>query len=159
MRKTELVFGAVVAVKGNEALRLKVNGITKKKIQYINSKKQPEYLRHSELVPVQLNDRMLEDLGFKKRSLKYGNNGSVVVNDFILYLFDKKDENIFYKITTQFDDELGINKYRAIHIDDNRSENVGFGYVRDVHELQALILSTTKMCLNTEKLFKDVEMD
>ena len=159
MRKTELMLGSVVAVRGNEALRLKINGITKKKIQYINNKNQPEYLRHSQLVPIHLDDFILGQLGFKKRVLTMGYNR--VINDYMLILFDKKDENIFYKITAQMDSELGIDKCRAIHIDNERSESVGFGYVRDVHELQSLIQSTTKMFLSADNLIEkeNVEVD
>lgn len=156
MRRSELICGAVVAEKGNEANRIRVNGITPKKIQYINEKRQPEYLRHSQLVPVELNDFILGQLGFEKRQ---GTFGGIVKNDFILVLVDKKDENEFFTITAEPDEELGWGKCRAIHIDDARYATAGFGYVRNVHELQSLIFSTVKMHLNTEKLFENVEMD
>ena len=36
MKRTELMSGAIVSIKGNEAKRIRVTGITKKKIQYID---------------------------------------------------------------------------------------------------------------------------
>jgi hypothetical protein len=59
------------------------------------------------------------------------------------------------------DNELGMDKCRAIHIDNERSESVGFGYVRDVHELQSFIQSTTKMFLSADNLIEkeNVEVD
>lgn len=151
MKRSELICGSVVAEKGNEANRIKVNGITPRKIQYIDESKQPKYLRHSQLVPIELNDFILGQLGFEKRQ---GTFGKVVRNDFVLVLVNKKDENEFYTITAEPDEELGWGKCRAIHIDDARYSSVGFGYVCNVHELQSLIFSTIKMHLNTEKLFE-----
>ncbi len=156
MRRSELICGAVVAEKGNEAKRIRVNGITPRKIQYIDESKQPRYLRHSQLVPIELNDFILGQLGFEKRQGTFGNT---VKNDFILVLVDKKNENEFFTITAEPDEDLGWGKCRAIHIDDARYSTAGFGYVRNVHELQCLIFSTIKMHLNTEKLFENVEMD
>lgn len=157
MKKSELIYGSVVAVKGNEAKRVKVNGITPKKIQYINENRQPEYLRHSQLVPIALNNFILKQLGFEERNVKFGN--SMSRNDLVLVLVNSKDDNDFYTITIERDEEVCVNNYRAVHIDDNHYSSVGFGYVRDVHELQGLIFSTIKMHLYTEKLFENVELD
>lgn len=152
MKKSELIYGAIVAVKGNEANRLKVNAITPKKIQYVNEKRQPEYYRYSQLVPVALNDFILKQLGFEERNVRFGKTLSR--EDLVLVLVNKKDENDFYTITVEKDSEVGVNNYRAVHIDDNHYSSVGFGYARDVHELQGLIFSTIKMHLNTEKLLE-----
>lgn len=149
MKRTELMLGAIVSIRGDEAKRLRVTGLTKKKIQYIENK-QPKYLRYSQLLPILLNEDMLRNLGFEKRQMTFGRN---IVTDWILEIHSKNDPKEFFIITAQTDDELGVNKYRAIHIDDNRRMNAGFGYVKDLHELQALIQATTKLCLDTTKLF------
>lgn len=148
MKRTELMLGAIVSVRGDEAKRLRVTGITKKKIQYIENK-QPKYLRYSQLLPILLDERMLQGLGFEKRQMTFGKS---IVTDWILEIHSKKNPEEFYIITAQTDDELGVNKYRAIHIDDSRRMNAGFGYVKDIHELQALIQTTTKLCLDTTKI-------
>lgn len=151
MKKSELMLEAIVSVRGNEAKRLKVNAITKKKIQYINERKQPEYLRYSQLVPVPLNNIILEDLGFERRKVKLTFSER---NDYILVLQNKKDENEFYTVSIQPDEEICVNGYRTVHIDDNRYSSVGFGYAKDMHELQSIIQSTTKMCLDTKKILE-----
>ena len=149
MKKTELVLGAIVAVKGNEALRVKVNGLTQKKIQYINDKNQPEYLRYSQLVPVELNNNILSDLGFKIRKLVMGGRN---IFDFIQVLTNSKGDRDFYTITIQPDDELGINnRYRSVQIENPDRKTVRFGYVKDIHELQAIIQTSIKLDLDTEK--------
>lgn len=151
MKKSELMLGGIVSIRGNEAKRLKVNAITKKKIQFINERKQPEYLRYSQLVPVPLNNIILEDLGFERRKVKLAFSER---NDYILVLQNKKDENEFYTVTIQPDEDVCVNGYRTVHIDDNRYSSVGFGYAKDMHELQSIIQSTTKMCLDTKKILE-----
>jgi hypothetical protein len=149
MKKTELVLGAIVSVKGNEALRVKINGLTQKKIQYINENRQPEYLRYSQLVPIELNNNILFDLGFKIRRLVISGKN---IFDYILILTNNKDDNDFYTIIIQPDDELNKNnRYRSIQIENSERKTVRFGYVKDIHELQAIIQTSIKLNIDTEK--------
>lgn len=147
MRRTELMSGAIVSIKGNEAKRIRVTGITKKKIQYIDKDThQPKYLRYSELVPIRLTDQVMQDLGFKFRQLSFGDRK---VRDWILILKSKKNENISFTVTVETDETLGVNKYRSVHIDDKDYVSTGYGFAKDIHELQSIIQSTTKLCLDT----------
>lgn len=150
MKKTELVLGAIVSIKGDEAKRVKINGLTQKKIQYINDKQQPEYLRYSQLVPIELNNNILFDLGFRTRRLHIGGKN---IFDFILVLTNSKDNNESYTISVQPDDDLGIsNKYRSVQIEATSDQRtIRFGYVKDIHELQAIIQTSIKLNIDTEK--------
>lgn len=152
MKKNELTFGSLVALKGNEAEKIVVNGITRKKIQCITEKKQPKYYRHSQIVPIELSEFILQDLGFEKRHLTLLNSSKSNLDDYVLVIYDKKDQNVFFIISIQGDEGLGSDKCRAVHIDNNRYETEGFGYVRNVHELQGLIHLVTKLQLDTSKL-------
>jgi hypothetical protein len=148
MKKTELVLGAIVSVRGNEAMRVEINGLTQKKVQYINKKRQPEYFRYSQLIPIQLNDQILMDLGFRLRKL---NISGKLILDWILILTNNHN-NEFYTIIVQVDEGLNVNnRYRSISIENQERKVIGSGYVKDIHELQAIIQTTTKLNLDTEK--------
>lgn len=152
MKKNELTFGSLVALKGNEAEKIVVNGITRKKIQTITEKKQPKYYRYSQIVPVELSEFVLQDLGFKKEHFTLLNSSESERDYYVLDIYDKKDQNIFWIISIQGDERLGSDKCRAVNINNNRYETVGFGYVRNVHELQGLIHLVTKLQLDISKL-------